>query len=95
MATGVIEKAPAVPGKREFYLPHTPLVRDTASTTTLRILHDGSARAAPEAPSINDCLNPGPPLQSALWDILVRERIFPIALTGDIQKAFLQIRVKM
>ena len=94
MAAGVIEKAPAVPGKREFYLPHKPVVRETASTTKLRIVYDGSARATPDVPSINDCLNPGPSLQSALWDILVRERIFPIALTGDIQKAFLQIRVK-
>ena len=37
---------------------------------------------------------PGPPLQNKLWDILVRHRAYPIAVTADIQKAFLQIHIR-
>ena len=34
---------------------------------------------------------PVPPLQPLLWDILVRARMSPYLLIGDIEKAFLQI----
>ena len=45
---GVIERAPeTVKGKHEFYLPHRAVVKETAVTTKLRIVHDGSARAYP------------------------------------------------
>ena len=60
----------------------------------MRIVYDASARATPESPSLNECLYPGPPLQNKLWDILVRQRAYPIAVTADIQKAFLQIRIR-
>ena len=70
-------------------------MREAATTTKLRVVYDESARATPDAPLLNDCFkNPGPPLQNHLWEVLVRERLFPIALMGDIQKAFLQIRVR-
>jgi hypothetical protein len=55
---------------------------------------DASAKANGEAPSLNQCLNPGPPLQNDLWNILVRMRFHPIALSGDIKQAFLQVRIK-
>ena len=42
---------------------------------------------------VNECLYPGPPLQNKLWDVLVR-RFHPVAIFGDLQKAFLQIRIK-
>jgi hypothetical protein len=29
-----------------------------------------------------------------LWEILVRSRFYPVLLTGDIEKAFLQVRIK-
>lgn len=51
-------------------------------------------RPTPNSASLNECLNPGPPLQNKLWDILVRQRAYPIAITADIRRAFLQIRVK-
>ena len=64
------------------------------SSTKLRVVYDASARASPNAPSLNECLYPGPALQNKLWDVLVRQRFFPVAIFGDIQKAFLQIRIK-
>ena len=44
--------------------------------------------------SLNDCLETGPPLQNLMWDILVRSLFKPILLCGDIEKAFLQIRIQ-
>ena len=45
-------------------------------------------------PSLNDCLNAGPLLQNKLWDVLVRQRCYPVAVTGDLKKAFLQVRIR-
>lgn len=92
---GVVERAEesSVNG-REFYIPHKPVVRATAESTKLRIVYDASARAFNSAPSLNDCLYTGPPLQNKHWSVLVRGRFNPVAITGDLQKAFLQVRVK-
>ena len=77
------------------YLPHKPVIRTSAQSTKTRVVYDASAKASPNAPSLNECLYPGPPLQNKLWDVLVRHRSFPVALCGDIEKAFLQIRIKL
>ena len=69
-------------------------MRATEESTKLRIVYDASARAFNSAPSLNDCLNTGPPLQNKLWSVLVRGHFNPVANTGDLQKAFLQVRVK-
>ena len=46
------------------------------------------------APSLNDCLEGGPPLQSQLWKVLLRGMFHAVALSGDIRKAFLQARIR-
>ena len=62
---GMVEKADGhCVGDREFYIPHKPVVRATAESTKLRIVYDASARAFDGAPSLNDCLHAGPPLQT-------------------------------
>ena len=50
--------------------------------------------ASPHVPSLNVCLYVGPPLQNHLWSILVRMRFHPVLITGDLQQAFLQVRIK-
>ena len=65
---------------------------ETATTTKLHIVY-ASARASPQAPSLNECLNPGPPLQNCLCDVLIHQHAYPVAVTGDIRQAFLQIRI--
>ena len=57
-------------------------------------MYDASARANPKAPSLNDCLETGPPLQNLLWNVLARNRFHPIAVTGDLKQAFLQVRIR-
>ena len=91
---GIIEDCPPEPIGREFYIPHKPVVGEEAASTKLRVVYDASARANPNAPSLNECLYPGPALQNTLWNVLVRQCFYPVALFGDIQKAFLQIRIK-
>ena len=43
---------------------------------------------------MNECLETGPPLQNSLWDILIRSCFRPTLLCGDIEKAFLHIRIR-
>ena len=94
LAEGIVERAPNSVEGREFYIPHKGVVRETAESTKLRIVYDASARAWDGAPSLNECLNTGPPLQNQLWNVLIRGRFNPVAITGDIKKAFLQVRIR-
>ena len=94
LAEGIVERAPNSVEGREFYIPHKGVVRETAESTKLRIVYDASARAWDGAPSLNECLNTGPPLQNQLWSVLIRGRFNPVAITGEIKKAFLQVRIR-
>ena len=88
---GIVETAMEPPTGNKFYIPHKPVVRMEAESTKLRVVYDASARENPHAPSLNDCLYAGPPLQNRLWNVLVRMRFHPVALTGDVKQAFLQV----
>ena len=92
---GVIEEAPQIPsGERVFYMPHKPIVKQSAVTTKVRMVFDASAKPQPLTYSINDCMFTGPPLQPLLLDIMIRVRMSTSLLLGDIEKAFLLIGVK-
>ena len=58
--------------ERKFYIPHKAVVKESAETTRMRIVYDASARAYDLAPSLNDCLEVGPPLRSQFWKVLLR-----------------------
>jgi len=60
---GIVKRVsrPAI-GKHEFYIPHKAVIRNASDTTKLRVVYDASAQAYSGAPSLNECLNPGPPL---------------------------------
>ena len=79
---------------KEFYMRHKAVIRGSAQTTKVRIVYDASAKPNSNSASLNDCLETGPSLQNLLWDILVRSRLRPALLCGDIEKAFLQIRIR-
>ena len=89
----VLETSCAQRGK-EFYLPHRAVVREGVESTKVRIVYDASAKANENSPSLNDCLETGPPLQNHIWDILSRNRMQPWIASGDIKQAFLQIRIR-
>ena len=74
---------------RVHYLPHHAVIRRDKETTKLRIVYDASARS--NGPSLNDCLYTGPKFDQRIMDILLRFRTHRVALTADIEKAFLMV----
>ena len=75
------------------YLPHHAVICQDEATTKLRFVYDGSARSATDMLSLNDCLNTGPNLIPKLFNILIKFRWNLIAVTADIEKAFLMIGI--
>ena len=71
--------------------PHHAVFKDS-TTTPLRIVYDCSFKQG-EQPSLNDCLQPGPPLLNDLTGILLRFRLHKYAITADIEKAFLHVNL--
>ena len=72
-------------------MPHREILKPDRETTKIQVVFDASAKSG--GPSLNDCLDAGPSLLPLLYDILLRFRLNKVALTGDIEKAFLNIRV--
>ena len=73
------------------YLPHHPVIRKDKQRTKVRIVCDASAKST--GPSLNQCLYAGPSLISDISDVLMRFRYHRIALSSDIEKAFLMVGV--
>jgi len=75
-----------------FYLPHHPVLKESSSTTKLRVVFDGSAQSS-SGVSLNKALMVGPKLQDDLFQILVRFRFHLIAFSADVCKMFRQILI--
>ncbi|XP_065058547.1 uncharacterized protein LOC135686274 [Rhopilema esculentum] len=71
------------------YLPHFFVLKDS-ETTPLRIVFAANAGKV----SLNDCLYTGPCLLNNLLELLVRFRFPQYAFVADIQRAFLNIKLK-
>lgn len=86
------EPAPKdIPAK--FHMPHQPVYREDKETTKLRVVFDASCRTSGGL-SLNQCLSTGVDLNPRIFDLLLNFRCGPVAVTADIEKAFLHIRVK-
>ncbi|XP_064471859.1 uncharacterized protein LOC135386067 [Ornithodoros turicata] len=86
-------ECPAMTSERIYYMPHREVIKEQSSSTKIRIVFDASSHAR-ACTSLNDHLEKGPKLHPDLLDVLVRFRMKSIGMTGDIQKAYLQIGVK-
>ncbi|XP_043063573.1 uncharacterized protein LOC122319825 [Drosophila ficusphila] len=75
-----------------FFLPHHCVTKEDSSTTKLRVVFDGSA-ATSSGYSLNDLLMAGPVIQHTLFQILIRFRSYPVAITGDICKMYRCVKV--
>ncbi|GFT49472.1 uncharacterized protein TNCV_3366671 [Trichonephila clavipes] len=75
-----------------YYLPHKPFIKNSSQSTELRSIFEASAREK-RKPSLKQCLFTGPNLRELLPDIFDRFRMFPIGLSADIEKTFLQIGI--
>nr|XP_040241612.2 uncharacterized protein LOC120961699 isoform X1 [Anopheles coluzzii]XP_049461104.1 uncharacterized protein LOC125906417 isoform X1 [Anopheles coluzzii]XP_049463243.1 uncharacterized protein LOC120950902 isoform X1 [Anopheles coluzzii]XP_049464286.1 uncharacterized protein LOC125907234 isoform X1 [Anopheles coluzzii] len=75
---------------KTFYLPHHPVIKESSSTTKVRVVFDGSAKTS-TGYSLNEALCVGPIVQDELLDIILRFRTYFVALVGDIEKMYRQI----
>ncbi|XP_064470203.1 uncharacterized protein LOC135384953 [Ornithodoros turicata] len=76
-----------------YYMPHLAVLRDSSTTTKLRVVFDCSSSCV-TAKSLNQCLEARPNLNPDVVELLMNFRIKKIALVADVQKAFLQIEVR-
>ena len=94
ISKGIVKVVPdsgANGGGKVHYLPHNAVIRRDKETTKLRVVYDASARSGD--PSLNDCLYTRPKFNQNIFNILLRFRSYRIALTADIEKAFLMISI--
>ena len=89
-SAGVVEEVALVDRKCSgpvFYLPHRPVVRESAVSTKVRPVFDASAKGY-NGISLNDCMEVGPNLLNNLTEILMRFRRWKVGITADVEKAF-------
>ncbi|XP_043064796.1 uncharacterized protein LOC122320694 [Drosophila ficusphila] len=77
-----------------FFLPHHCVIKEDSSTTKLRVVFDGSAGSS-SGYSFNDVLMAGLVIQHTLFQILIRFRSYPTAITGDICKMYRCVKDKL
>jgi len=90
---GFIERVDVsnIPDKCHF-IPHHPIKKESI-TTPLRIVYDCSCHQSTTQPSLNDCLQAGPPFINDMCAILTRFRANNIGIVTDIEKAFLHVHL--
>ena len=76
----------------KFYVPHHAAFRKHDPNRKIRVVFNTSFKSSSSF-SLNDKLLIGPKLQSELWVILSRWRLFQFAFTTDIVKMYRQIKV--
>ncbi|XP_053697263.1 uncharacterized protein LOC128744354 [Sabethes cyaneus] len=77
---------------QRFYLPHHPVVKDSSSTTRVRVVFDASCKSS-SGVSLNDALLAGPVVQEDLRSIILRCRTRLVLLVADVEKMFRQINI--
>ena len=96
---GIVERVPdEAPKDNEIqgihFSPHHAVVRKDRETTKVRVVYDGSAKTIKNERSLNDCLDNGPNYIPLIFDMLIKFRSNRVALTADIEKAFLMVGIK-
>ncbi|XP_055711455.1 uncharacterized protein LOC129806708 [Phlebotomus papatasi] len=91
LSLDIIERVPAQElENRSYYFPHHCVIRESSSTTKVRIVFNGSSKSK-SGLSLNDCLLACPTVQPTLLSILWRFRMHEVVLTCDIVKMYLQV----
>ena len=75
-----------------FYMPHRPHLKLNATSSKIRPVFDCSAKSH-NGKSLNDMLSTGPSMNPEISVVLIRFRRWPVALSGDVKQAFLQLYV--
>lgn len=89
MEKGVIEEVPQKVNQDHpiHYIPHHGV---SVPGKALRIVYDASAKIK-DKKSLNEHLYCGPILLEDLTELIIKFRCYPIGLTADVEKAFLQV----
>ncbi|XP_040152349.1 uncharacterized protein LOC120894060 [Anopheles arabiensis] len=82
--------SPANDSVEHYYLPHHAVVKESSTTTKVRVVFDASCKTS-SGYSLNDKLLVGPVVQEDLLSIILRFRSRAIALTADVEKMYRQI----
>ncbi|XP_055601535.1 uncharacterized protein LOC129750595 [Uranotaenia lowii] len=72
------------------FLPHHPVLKESSTTTKLRVVFDASCRTS-SGTSLNDGLLAGPVIQEDLRSIILRCRTKQVMVVADVEKMFRQI----
>ena len=75
-----------------FYLPMHAVIKDSSTSTKLRVVFDGSAVTS-SGLSLNKALLVGPTIQPTLSTILMHFRTYPVALNADISKMYREVQL--
>ena len=78
------------PPNETFYLPMFGVVKESSTSTKLRIVYDASAKSSTGS-SLNDTLLPGPNLYPLLTAVILRFRVPLFAMSADISKMFREV----
>ncbi len=76
------------------YLPWHAVYKESSVNTKIRVVFDCSCKDPRTGQSLNDFLWKGLNLTNDLVQILLRFRLYKVALTADIEKAFLAIKIR-
>lgn len=76
-----------------YYIPHHPVLKETSSTTKLRVVFDASAKTT-KGISLNEKLKSGPVIQDELFSILIRFREHTYVIGADVEKMYRQVWIK-
>lgn len=86
IAQGYLVPATRPPTENTYFIPHH------AVQTKFRVVYDGSCKTN-RSVSINEMQLAGPKLQRNLAATLLKFRIFKQAITADVKKMYLQVKV--
>ena len=75
-----------------FYLPMHIVYRESSSTTRVHVVFDGSAQSS-SGISLNDLFLVDPTVHSTLMDVLLRFRLYRVALIADESRMYRAVRL--
>ena len=78
------------PAAEVFYLPAHGVVKESSTSTNLRVVFDASALTTSRV-ALNDILLSGPNVYPLLTNVVLSFRMHPIGMSADISKMFCQV----
>ncbi|XP_044013994.1 uncharacterized protein LOC122856384 [Aphidius gifuensis] len=86
----MVEASPVEDHSRCYYLPHHSVIKESSTSTKLRVVFNGSQKTN-TGESLNDNLYEGPKLLNSLVSVLTQWRAYQYVFSCDIRQMFRQI----